>query len=243
MSRSQNSRTGAKGQGPGARVLSATPRSLAILLALAFAAVTLLGAASGPAMSLDQLVREIQSRYRAVRTMRAAFTQTYEWGGTTRVERGTAYFARGGLMRWDYREPKSKLVVSDGKKLWLYIPEEKQVTRSAMKANEDARVPFPLLVTHFDLHRIFSKIELADQALKAEPGDRVLRGTPRRGYEDEYAQVLLEVTPSLDIRRLVVFYPDHSVMEFKFDDIEENVALASQLFTFTPPAGAEIIDQ
>ena len=213
--------------------------TLAVLVAL-----SLVGAAVSAADTpLDQLVRDIQSRYREVRTLRAAFTQTYQWGGTTRVERGTAYFARGGLMRWDYREPKSKLVVSDGKKLWLYLPEEKQATRSTMKTNQDARVPFPLLVTHFDLHRIFSKIESADSALKAEPGDRVLRGEPRRGYEDEYSQVLLEVTPSFDIRRLVVFYPDRSVMEFKFDEIERNVALGSNLFTFTPPAGAEIIDQ
>src|SRR5438093_768835 len=83
---------------------------------------------SGP--SLEQLVGQVQWRYRAVRTLQAAFTQTYVWGGKTRVESGTAYFARGGLMRWDYREPKEKLVVSDGKKLWLYIPEENQVTRS-----------------------------------------------------------------------------------------------------------------
>ena len=134
-------------------------------------------------------------------------------------------------------------MVSDGKKLWLYLPEEKQVTRSTLKTNQDARVPFPLLVTHFDLHRIFSKIELADSALRAEPGNRVLRGEPRRGYEDEYSQVLLEVTPSFDIRRLVGCYPDRSVMEFKFDDFERNVTLGSNLFTFTPPAGTEIIDQ
>ena len=186
---------------------------------------------------------QVQSRYRAVRTLQAAFTQTYVWGGKTRVESGTAYFARGGLMRWDYREPKEKLVVSDGKKLWLYIPEENQVTRSSMRLSDDPRVPFPLLVPHFDLHKLFSKFELADQALKAEDGDRVLRAYPRRGHEEDYEQVLMEVTPQFDVRRLVVFYPDRSVMEFRFDRIEENIALASALFKFTPPPGAEVIDQ
>ena len=76
--------------------------TLAVLVALSLAGF----AASAADTPLDQLVRDIQSRYREVRTLRAAFTQTYQWGGTTRVERGTAYFARGGLMRWDYREPK-----------------------------------------------------------------------------------------------------------------------------------------
>ena len=102
-----------------------------------------------------------------------------------------------------------------------------------VKSIDDARVPFPLLVSHFDLRRIFSKIEFADQALKAEPGDRVLRGYPKRGYEEEYSQVLMEVTPQFDVRRLVVFYPDQSVMEFSFDRIETRSA-AVQNFTTGP---------
>lgn len=212
-------------------------------LSTSFALSGTAGRTPEPLDQLNQFVRGIESRYRSVRTLRAAFTQTYVWGETRRVESGTACFARGGLMRWDYTQPKEKLVVSDGKKLWLYIPEEKQVTRSSMKSNQDPRVPFPLLVSHFDLDRIFSRIEFADQALKAEPQDRVLRGLPKPGHEEEYTQVLMEVTPQFDVRRLVVFYPDHSVMEFAFDRIERNVAFASALFKFTPPAGTDVIDQ
>ena len=240
---------GVRSQESGVRSLALSPCigrpacALLVLLAAVFASSAVAATASDSAQSLDETVRGIEARYRSVRTLRVAFTQTYQWGGSTRVESGTAYFARGGLMRWDYTEPQSKLVVSDGKRLWLYIPEAKQVTRSTMKTNEDARVPFPLLVSHFDLHRIFSKIEWAGNALKPDPGNRVLRGIPKRGYQEEYSEVLIEVTPSLDIRRLVVFYPDRSVMEFKFDDIKENVALASRLFTFAPPAGTEVIDQ
>jgi outer membrane lipoprotein carrier protein len=197
----------------------------------------------GGSLSIDGLVEAIDARYRNVRTLKTEFTQTYVWGDTTRKESGTAYFARGGLMRWEYRDPKDKLVVADGKKMWLYIPQERQVTQSAFKPEDDPRVPFPLLLSHFDLHKVFSRIESADQALKAAPGDRVLRGYPRHGYEDLYSQVLIQMTPSYDIKRLVVFYPDHSAMEFAFDHMEKNLPLAPALFTFTPPAGSEVISQ
>src|SRR5439155_14983013 len=145
----------------------------ALLLVVVSLARTIwpLGRPDSPALtakSVDGLIEAIDSRYRDVRTLKTEFTQTYVWGDSTRKESGTAYFARGGLMRWEYREPKDKLVVSDGKKLWLYIPEENQVTRSSMRLSDDPRVPFPLLVPHFDLHKLFSKFELADQALKAE---------------------------------------------------------------------------
>ena len=201
------------------------------------------GETSGAALSLNRTVDGIDARYRGLRTLRAEFTQTYTWGGTPRVESGSASFARGGLMRWTYTDPKDKLVVSDGKTLWLYIPDDKQVTRSTVKSNEDPRVPFPFVLERFDLHKLFSKIQFDDQALKADPGDRVLRGSPRRGLREEYSEVLMEVTPQFDIRRLVVFYPDHSVMEFKFDHLERNVALSPSLFQFTPPQGSEVIDE
>jgi len=193
--------------------------------------------------SLNQIVDGVDARYHGLRTLRAEFTQTYTWSGAPRVESGSVSFARGGLMRWTYTDPKDKLVVSDGKSVWLYIPEAKQVTRSTVKSNDDPRVPFPFFLEHFDLHKVFSKIAFDDQALKAEQGDRVLRGVPRRGLREEYAEVLMEVTPQFDIRRLVVFYPDHSVMQFEFNHLERNVALSPSLFHFTPPQGSEVIDE
>src|SRR6516225_11039811 len=55
--------------------------------------------------------------------------------------------------------------------------------------------------------RVFSRIEFAGPEVPAEPGDRVLRAYPKRGAEQEYRDVLVELTPDFDIRRLVVTYP------------------------------------
>lgn len=193
--------------------------------------------------SLAEIVKGIESHYRQVHTLKGQFTQTYSWGDNRKTESGVAYFARGGLMRWVYLEPKNKLVVSDGKTVWLYVPEDKQATRSEPKLNAETRVPFPLLVSHFKLRRIFSKIEFADQSLKADPGDRVLRGYPKTAYEDEYSDVLLEIGPSFELKRLVLHYPDHSVMQFDFAHMQSNVALRSELFQFNPPPGTQVIGE
>ncbi len=195
------------------------------------------------AISVEQIVLQLESSYRGVKTLRAQFTQTYTWGARTRVESGTVYFAHGGLMRWEYAKPIEKLFLSDGKKLLLYIPAENQLTRSSVKASEDVRAPVRLLLSRLNLHRMFSRIEFADQALSHPPGNRVLRAFPKRGYEEDYREVLIELTPAFDIRRLAVFFLDNSLMEFLFDRIERNVALTPALFRFTPPANAEVIDQ
>lgn len=193
--------------------------------------------------SLDEIVKGVESHYRQVRTLKGQFTQTYSWGDNRKTESGVAYFARGGLMRWVYLEPKNKLVVSNGKTVWLYVPEDKQVTRSEPKVSTEARVPFPLLVSHFNLHRIFAKIELDDGSVKADPQDRVLRGYPKSAYEDEYSEVVLEVGPSYELKRLMVYYPDRSVMQFDFNHMERNVPIRSELFEFTPPPGTQVIGE
>ena len=192
---------------------------------------------------LDEYVRRLESSYHGVRTLRAQFTQTYEWGGRTRVESGTVSFAKGGLMRWDYREPKEKIFLSDGKKLLLYVPEEKQLTRSPLKSSDDIRVPFRLLLSRLNLRKVFSRIEFADGALRHEESDRILRAYPRHEYEQDYSDVLMEVTPAYDIRRLVVSYPGRQTMEFVFERIERNIPLSPAVFRFTPPPGSEVIEQ
>jgi len=199
--------------------------------------------AAGNTSSLDEFVHQFESSYHAVRTIRANFTQTYVSAGNTRIESGVVYFARGGLMRWDYEQPQSKLFLSDGKSLLLYIPEEKQLTRSSLKASDDLRVPFRLLLSRLELRRVFSRLELTPGAIEHQPADRVLRGYPKKAFREDYQQVLMVISPQFDIRRLLVTLPDRSTMEFDFDHIERDVPLGRPLFRFTPPPGTEVIDQ
>ena len=195
-----------------------------------------------PPTTVDGYVREFESSYHEVRSLRAEFTETYTLGGRTRIESGVVYFARGGLMRWDYQRPSEKLFLSDGKHLLLYIPAEKQLTRSPVKSSDDIRVPFRLLLTRLDLRRVFARFEFADQ-VSHDPGNRVLRAYPKQEYAEDYQDVLMELGAQFDVRGLVVDLPDHSRMEFRFDHIDRNPSLPRSLFQFSPPPGTEIIDQ
>jgi outer membrane lipoprotein carrier protein len=211
-----------------------------VLLVLSFH-LTARGAADAPAV--EQFVRRLESSYKGVDALKADFTQSYQWGSRSRQESGTVYFARGGRMRWDYRTPEEKVFVSDGKSVLLYVPEEKQLTRTTVKASEDVRVPFRLLLSRLDLGKVFAHIEFAEGALDARTGDRVLRAIPKHGDDSGIHEVLLEITPQYDIRTLVLVYTDRGKMTFTFQKLERNPGLNSTLFQFTPPPGTEIIDQ
>jgi outer membrane lipoprotein carrier protein len=191
----------------------------------------------------DAYVRALEKSYTNVKTLRADFTQTRKWGNRVRTESGTVMLARGGLMRWDYREPSPKLFVATGKDFYLYVPAENQVTKSKVKSSDDERVPFRLLLSRLNLRKVFQEIALAEGALDAQPGNRVLRAIPRRADESGYREVLMEISPDFDIRTLVITYADRSRMEFVFENIQRNVPLSPAQFRFTPPAGAELIEQ
>ncbi len=214
-----------------------------VSLFLCALSVSLWAQSPAPTATADAYVQQFEASYHDVHSLRADFNQTYTLGGRTRIEAGRVSFARGGLMRWDYQRPMEKLFISDGKLVSLYIPEEHQLTRSSMKASGDFRIPFELLLTRLNLHRVFAQVELADAALEHDPANHVLRAFPKKDFAEAYTDVLIELNPKFDMRRLVVNYPDHSRMDFRFDNIERNPTLPASLFQFTAPTGTEIINQ
>jgi outer membrane lipoprotein carrier protein len=191
---------------------------------------------------LDQFINEVQKSYHGVQAIRAHFTQTYDSGGGSRVESGTVVFARGGRMRWDYREPEKKVFLSNNKEVLLYLPEQSQLSRSSVKESEDYRVPFRLLLSRLDLRKVFEKFEDAGNEFQHPAEDRVIIAYPKHAEKLGYKHVVLEFDPQMDIRRLVIVYTNNTVMKFMFNHIDRNPRLMGSMFEFTPPPGTQIIN-
>ncbi len=198
--------------------------------------------ASTSGVPLDQFITEVQKSYHDVQAIRADFTQTYDSGGGSRVESGTVVFARGGRMRWDYREPEKKVFLSNKKEVLLYLPEQSQLNRSSVKESEDYRVPFRLLLSRVDLRKVFSRFEDVNGQFKHPAEDRVIMAYPRHAEKIGYKHVVLEFDPQMDIRRLVITYSDNSVMKFVFSHIARNPRLTASMFELTPPPGTQVIN-
>lgn len=191
---------------------------------------------------LDQFITRVEKSYRNIKSLEADFVQTYSAGGRVQTESGRVILARGGLMRWEYRQPERKLFLSDGKNVELYLPAEKQIEKSSVKASDDYRIPFRLLLSRLDLRKYFSRIESEANGPKQLSGDRTIFGTPKGGKNRPYDKVLIEFDPALDIRRLVITYRDESVMTFVFSHIVRNPLVREGMFRFSPPAGTAIIN-
>src|SRR5215470_6878607 len=84
-----------------------------------------------------QLARAVDEHYNRLRTLQADFTENYRGVGSDRVESGTLWLKKPRKMRWEYRSPRQKLFVSEGKVVWFYMPGEHQARKTDPKKLDD----------------------------------------------------------------------------------------------------------
>ena len=196
-------------------------------------------AAESPA---QDLARAVQHKYDGIKDFSADFVHTYR-GGVLRkeiVERGRLLVKKPGKMRWEYRAPEEKLFVSDGVKLYSYLPLDKQVYVSSVPRDDRATTPALFLAGKGDLTRDFS-CSLAAPPTGASRDTRALKLVPLSPQRD-YDWIVLEVgAERLDLRGLVTTDAQGGQSSFAFTSLKENSGLTDKTFTFSIPRGVDVV--
>jgi len=198
-------------------------------------------ATASPSSDVNAVAQAVDERYNHLRSLQAEFTEIYRGAGMERTESGTLWLKKPGKMRWEYRSPREKLFLSDGKDAWFYVPGERQVRRTAVKKLDDLRSPLAFLLGKTKLEKELQGLSLAPDVTPSAAGDVVLRGIPK-SLANRVRQVLLEITPEHWISRILIEEVDGSTTDYRFSSQRENVAVPDQRFQFTVPGGVEVID-
>lgn len=189
--------------------------------------------------SLIEIVAKVQGQYDAHEDFKANFVQEslVKSLGKKQVSEGVVFFKKPGKMRWNYQKPFKQEIVSDGKTLWSYRPEEKQVLMSPMSQAAQGKVPSTFLAGLGNLQTDFQ-----------------IRWGKEPSPQDPY---FLELTPnefqgSLEKLFLLVDRESYRILQAKIQDVMGNTTqisfsktqfdnrLADSLFVFTPPKGVEV---
>jgi len=198
-------------------------------------------ATAGLAEDVKALAAAVDAHYNHLKTLEADFTEIYRGSGMERTESGTLWLKKPGKMRWEYRSPREKLFISDGKNAWFYVPDDRQARKESAKKLEDIRSPLAFLLGKTKLEKELKGLSLAPDVTPMQPGDVVLRGVPA-GLTDRLAEIVLEVNPEHRIVRIQLQDVDGAVTEYRFADQKEDVAVADAQFSFKPPAGTEVVE-
>jgi outer membrane lipoprotein carrier protein len=203
--------------------------------------VTTVVSLSSPAADVKTVAAAVDTHYNHLRSLQAEFTEVYRGSGMERTETGTLWLKKPGKMRWEYRSPKEKLFVSDGKNAWFYVPEDRQARRTAAKKLEDIRSPLAFLLGKTKLEKELQGLSLAPDVESLAAGNVVLRGIPE-ALTDRVSEILVEITPDYRIARIVIQEVDGAATEYRFGEMKEDLAIANSRFEFKPPTGTETVE-
>ena len=209
------------------------------LMAIMLCAPPLAG--QGSASNVKTLAAAVDAHYNHLHSLQAEFTEIYRGSGMERTESGTLWLKKPGKMRWEYRSPREKLFISDGRDAWFYVPDDRQARKTAAKKLEDVRSPLAFLLGKAKLERELQGLSLAPDVEPLTAGNVVLRGIPQ-ALADRVSEILLEVTPDHQIVRIVIQEVDGAATEYRFAGTKEDVAIGDGRFEFKPPAGTETVE-
>ncbi len=206
-----------------------------LLLACVAVAPRLAAQASTP----EAMAEALQRRYDTVRDFSATFTHTY-MGGILRkqvTESGKVVIRKPGRMRWEYTAPEPKLFVSDGRKMYSYLPQDKQVLISDVPAADRAGTAALFLAGKGNLVRDFT-VTLAAQP--PAPATGALKLVPRTA-QPEYEFLLIGFDDSFRIRSLTTVDTQGGTSTLTFENLKENAGVPDKTFAFPIPRGVDVI--
>ncbi len=202
------------------------------------AAAMALAASPAPTPELAEILGRLQARYDATLDLSAQVTQEIDMAslGKTLTARGSLRFKRPGRMRWEFTNDHPQTIVADGRTLWLYQPEEKQVLKASFESAFRSSTPVSFLTGLGKITRDFDVTLESGTAdlvyLRLRPRDAADVGSLRLGVDRATA----------DIRLAEVRDPLGNTTRLRFDDIRRNTGIDDSVFHFEVPQGAEVVE-
>lgn len=244
------------------------PISFSPLRALLLIFVPFLLTASPAVAAIENSPEEqavaLQNRYNSLTSLTFTFDQVTSTGARERKGQGEAMFYRyqapyadteesirkdkQSVMRWNYTEPDTQVIISDGQTLSIYTEKDKQLIRTPAKELE-SDITYSFFAGTRKLLDDFTA-EPADTAFHFSSAKdlRTLLLTPRKPHNQ-----ILDVQVWFDNEHLIhhLRITDHfdSVTELNFDNIKVNSLppgdrkTLNEIITFPLPPGTEIISQ
>lgn len=200
-------------------------RTLGILfIALGFT----FGAAGASADASEELSRLLQP----LGSISGGFRQTLkdQKGKTLQKSSGNFSVQRPGKLRWQTGEPFSQLLVTNNQKLWLYDPDLEQVT---IRPVDNRMKETPALL-------LGGKVEDIRGSFNVESKKGAYYLTPKNASAPFKSMVIRFDSKGLP-SEMTVRDGMGQTTDIRFNGLQANPKLSSEIFNFKPPKGTDII--
>jgi len=217
-----------------------TAPAVLLLAALAVPAARARAAGAAPPAAPDApaLLRSIVNAYTARPAFRMTFSQRYAPSGfpDASPETGRLTIQAPASLRFDYDGNEGKVYTFDGRAARQYVAADRQIVLKTLTAAEKARLPLLFLQPPSEVLARFTAA-----AKRAGDGLVELTLTPRG--EGDLRSVSALVTPSGEIRRLVVLDGEENRTTFDFKDLAPIAKRPESDFALVPPKGTRVVGE
>jgi outer membrane lipoprotein carrier protein len=179
--------------------------------------------------------QDVEKYLNGLATWSADFTQTIDdgHGKVLRSAAGKLYLQRPGKFRWDYSEPSEQLVLADGKQIWFYDKDLAQANVRDMDSTL-ANTPASLLSGGA---AVSSQFDI--KALPPSGGLEWFQLIPK--HPDTDFQLVRIGFDKGELASMFLADKLSQVTQLTFTHSSRNGKFAPGLFSFTPPAGVDVI--
>lgn len=191
------------------------------------------------AESKQDIIAAIQKKYDATQSFKARFVQKsyLKVMDQTQEARGEVFIKKPGKMKWTYNAPDPQVLISNNKLLWLYLPEESQVTRMKVDSIYSSNTPALFLSGEGKLTESFNVGEI-----QREDGNLVVELIPKTEEQGLDRLLLVANQNNFQIVGSSVYDKLGNRTQMMFTDIENNPGISDSQFQFEVPPGVELID-
>jgi outer membrane lipoprotein carrier protein len=215
------------------------PAVVAMLIILTFAGSLVLPSAAMAADSkLDKIVAGVEARYN-VTGFTADFDQEsiLKAMAVTDTASGRLMVRQPGEMRWEYQVPDPQTIITNGRELWIYRPEENQVLVGKAPALFGKGKGAGFLA---NIKTIRKGFQISLEPSK-NPDLYRLKLVPNRSTADLMAVKLDILKKNFDLVRIITYnvYGDETHIDLKHFNFK-NPPPAS-LFRFKVPKGVDVV--
>ncbi|CAK0757635.1 outer membrane lipoprotein carrier protein [Gammaproteobacteria bacterium] len=136
---------------------------------------------------------------------------------------------RPGRFRWEYQKPYVQSIISDGNQVWFYDPDLEQVTIKPY-SRALANTPAVLLSSEEPIEKNFSVSKPRDGKIELRPKTK----------DTGFVKATVGFS-GLELQSMELEDSFGQKSQLQFSAIQRNHEVPEDTFSFTPPAGVDVI--
>lgn len=190
------------------------------------------------AADVNKIIKKVQNTYDDMDNLTASFVQveTFKLTGTQTETAGKIYIKEGKKYRF---ESEDQVVVTDGKSVWTYNNISKQLLIDHVRENSGALLPRDMLFKYPKNHYA----SLLGEEKDGSENVFVVRLDPKEDNAGFLSYVKLWIRDKTWlIQKIEAVDLNGNSSLYKIKNIDARTKLADSLFTYSAPAGAEVVD-